>query len=107
MIVDPIIEHYMHTLARRSDHPVLDEMEAFALEKSFPIVGRLVGISLEIYAKMIGARRVFEFGSGYGYSAYWLAGQSGLVGRLSVRIVIRSIGNRRNNTSLLPGCGRG
>ncbi|QOJ08354.1 MAG: O-methyltransferase [Nitrosomonas sp. H1_AOB3] len=71
MIVDPIIEHYMHTLARQSDHPVLDEMEAFALEKSFPIVGRLVGISLEIYAKMIGARRVFEFGSGYGYSAYW------------------------------------
>jgi len=71
MIVDPIIEHYMHTLAGRFDHPILDEMEAFALEKNFPIVGRLVGISLEIYAKMIGAHRVFEFGSGYGYSAYW------------------------------------
>lgn len=71
MIVDPIIEHYMHALAGRFDHPVLDEMEAFALEKNFPIVGRLVGISLEIYAKMIGARRIFEFGSGYGYSAYW------------------------------------
>lgn len=71
MIVDPIIEHYMRTLAGRFDHPILDEMEVFALKKDFPIVGRLVGISLEIYAKMIGARRVFEFGSGYGYSAYW------------------------------------
>lgn len=73
MIVDPIIEHYMHTLAGRFDHSILDEMEAFALEKNFPIVGRLVGISLEIYAKMIGAHRVFEFGSGYGYSAYWFS----------------------------------
>lgn len=69
--VHPVIEHYMRDLAEQFAHPVLDEMETFAQEKDFPIVGRLVGISLEIYAKMIGARRVFEFGSGYGYSAYW------------------------------------
>ncbi len=82
MIVDPIIEHYMRTLAGRFDHPILDEMEVFALEKDFPIVGRLVGISLEIYAKMIGARRVFEFGSGYGYSAYWFGRAVGSDGQV-------------------------
>lgn len=82
MIVDPIIEHYMRTLAGRFDHQILDEMEVFALEKDFPIVGRLVGISLEIYAKMIGARRVFEFGSGYGYSAYWFGRAVGSDGQV-------------------------
>ncbi len=80
--VDPVIERYMLTLTGHTDHPVLSEMEAFAQEKNFPIVGRLVGISLEILAKMINAQRIFEFGSGYGYSAYWFSravGQSGQV----------------------------
>ena len=37
---------------------------------------------LETMAKSINARRIFEFGSGYGYSAYWFAkavGQDGNV----------------------------
>lgn len=80
--VDPLIEHYMRTLAEQFDHPVLGEMEAFAREKNFPIVDRLVGISLEIYAKMIGARRIFEFGSGYGYSAYWFGKAVGAGGQV-------------------------
>ncbi|MXS86176.1 O-methyltransferase [Nitrosomonas sp. HPC101] len=80
--VDPVIEQYMRTLAGQFDHSILDEMEAFAQEKDFPIVGRLVGISLEIYAKMIGARKVFEFGSGYGYSAYWFGRAVGPEGQV-------------------------
>lgn len=80
--VNPVIERYMYTLTEQFDHPILDEMEAFAREKSFPIVGRLVGISLEILAKMIGARRVFEFGSGYGYSAYWFGKAAGPDGQV-------------------------
>jgi len=80
--VDPVIERYMYSLAGQFDHPILDEMEVFAREKNFPIVGRLVGISLEIYAKMIGARRVFEFGSGYGYSAYWFGKAVGSGGEI-------------------------
>jgi caffeoyl-CoA O-methyltransferase len=81
--VDPAIEKYLLSLASsRSHHPVVAEMEALAKEKCFPIVERLVGIFLETLTKMIGARRVFEFGSGYGYSAYWFAkgvGASGSV----------------------------
>ena len=80
--VNPAIEEYMLSLSGSSDHPVLDEMEKLAKEQNFPIVGRLVGMFLETMAKTINARRVFEFGSGYGYSAYWFAkavGQGGKV----------------------------
>lgn len=80
--VDPTIERYMRTLADQTDHPVLEEMETLAREENFPIVGRLVGISLEILARMIDARRVFEFGSGYGYSAYWFGRAAGPDGKI-------------------------
>ncbi len=80
--VDPSIENYMRGLANHTDHPALIEMEALARQNNFPIVERLVGIFLESLAKMVNAKRVFEFGSGYGYSAYWFAravGQDGCV----------------------------
>ncbi|MDD1607003.1 MAG: O-methyltransferase, partial [Methylococcaceae bacterium] len=71
--VHPAIEHYMRGLVSQTDHEVLTEMEALAEKNNFPIVGRLVGVFLETMAKTINAKRVFEFGSGYGYSAYWFA----------------------------------
>ena len=63
----------MATLLERHDEPVLLEMEAEARASRFPIVDRLVGVTLEVLARSIGARRIFELGSGYGYSAYWFA----------------------------------
>lgn len=72
-IVNPKIEDYMRSLAARHDEGVLLEMEAEAREKGFPIVGRLVGVTLEVLARAIGAHRVFELGSGYGYSGYWFS----------------------------------
>lgn len=54
-------------------HPVLLEMEKFARERDFPIVGPLVGRLLFQLVKATGARRVFELGSGFGYSAFWIA----------------------------------
>ena len=63
----------MRGLVDQTDHTVLAEMEALAKQNNFPIVNRLVGVFLETQAKMINAKRVFEFGSGYGYSAYWFA----------------------------------
>ncbi|MEK7844661.1 MAG: O-methyltransferase, partial [Pseudomonadota bacterium] len=71
--VNPVIENYMRNLIGQTDHPVLMEMEKLAKQRDFPIVNRLVGVFLEIQAKMINAKRVFEFGSGYGYSAFWFA----------------------------------
>jgi len=63
----------MRSLLERYDEPVLLEMEAEAERRGFPAVGRMVGVSLELLARSIGARRVFELGSGFGYSAYWFA----------------------------------
>ncbi len=72
-IVDPRIEAYMRGLLDRHDHPVLIEMEDMGAELGFPIVGRNVGVLLELLARSVGARRVMELGSGFGYSAYWFA----------------------------------
>ena len=80
--VNPVIEDYMRGLLDRTDHPVLIEMESLAQKNNFPIVGRLVGVFLETMAKMINAQRVFEFGSGYGYSAYWFAKVVGSTGQV-------------------------
>jgi len=52
---------------------ILEEMESHAREESFPIVGPTVGGWLALLARAVDARRVFEFGSGFGYSAYWFA----------------------------------
>jgi caffeoyl-CoA O-methyltransferase len=72
-IVDPRIEDYMRSLLTRYDEPVLLEMEAEGKERGFPIIGRLVGVTVELLARSVGARRVFELGSGFGYSAYWFS----------------------------------
>ncbi|HEX6230271.1 MAG TPA: O-methyltransferase [Actinomycetota bacterium] len=72
-IVDPRIETYMRSLLDRHDEPVLLEMELKGRERGFPIIGRLVGVTVELLARSIGAKRVFELGSGFGYSAYWFS----------------------------------
>ena len=72
-IVDPRIETYMEERLRRFDEPVLLEMEAYGEEHNFPLVGRNVGVTLEVLARSVVARRIMELGSGYGYSGYWHA----------------------------------
>lgn len=51
----------------------LQEMEAYAREHRFPIVGPVVGQLFYLLTRISGARRVFEMGSGYGYSTAWFA----------------------------------
>ena len=52
---------------------VLSRMEADAARRGIPIVGPAVGRLLAQYARLAGARRVFELGSAIGYSTIWLA----------------------------------
>ena len=80
-ITHPKVEDYITGLLGTHE-PVLLEMEAEAEERHFPIVGRMVGVVLEILARSIGARRIFELGSGYGYSAYWFARATGPDGEI-------------------------
>ncbi len=48
-------------------------MEDNAEKISFPIVGPASGYLCYLVARMIGAKRVFELGSGFGYSTAWFA----------------------------------
>ena len=52
-------------------HEVIVEMERHARENRFPAIGPLVGNFVLQQARMIGAKRIFEMGSGFGYSAAW------------------------------------
>ena len=81
-IVRPEVEDYMRELNVIDDEPVLLEMEALAEERSFPIIGRLCGRTLEVLARSINATRIFELGSGYGFSAYWFARATGSDGEI-------------------------
>ena len=80
-IVDSRIMEYLRRLYDDGD-PVRTEMETLGRERNFPIVGPLVGRHLILLTLAIGARRVFELGSGYGYSALHFAravGEGGAV----------------------------
>jgi predicted O-methyltransferase YrrM len=81
-IVDARIETYMASLLRQYDEPVLLEMEAEAKERGFPIIGRLVGVTIEVLARSVGARRMIELGNGFGYSAFWFSRAVGPTGEL-------------------------
>jgi predicted O-methyltransferase YrrM len=54
-------------------HPELVAMEAAARKEGFPIIGPVVGHLCYQVARTIGARRVFELGSGFGYSTAFFA----------------------------------
>ncbi|TFG77617.1 MAG: O-methyltransferase [Thermodesulfobacteriales bacterium] len=57
-------------------------MEEMAREKNIPIVGRQVGSFLYQLAITINAKRIFELGSAFGYSAYWFAKAVGIDGQV-------------------------
>ena len=71
-LVHPRVEDYLYALTPESD-PVLKEMERFGRSLDFPMVGPLVGRFLFQLACCVKANRIFEMGSGFGYSAYWFA----------------------------------
>ena len=51
----------------------MQAMEAYAKQNKFPIVGPAAGYFCYQLARLIGAKRIFELGSGYGYSTAWFA----------------------------------
>lgn len=54
-------------------HPILAEMEEMAARSKFPIIGPACGHLCYLLTRLTGARRVFELGSGFGYSTAWFA----------------------------------
>ncbi|MFD1512223.1 O-methyltransferase [Halomarina rubra] len=72
-VVPERVERFARLVGPRGD-AVVAEMDAYAEKTGFPTVGPAVGGWLQVLARMVDAERVFEFGSGFGYSAYWFAG---------------------------------
>ena len=71
-ILNPSLDDYLLDIIPERDE-VLTEMEAHARTNRFPIVGPLVGRVLHQLVLLTNPTRIFEMGSGFGYSAYWMA----------------------------------
>jgi len=78
----PQIVKYLKNLASKYDERVLNAMEAYGHKRGFPIIDRLCGAMIHLLALSIGARKVFELGSGFGYSAYWYSKAVGAQGKV-------------------------
>jgi predicted O-methyltransferase YrrM len=75
-ITHPAVERYLQAMTPTRDR-TLREMEALARREAFPIIGPQVG---RLLAQLIILRRphvIVELGSGFGYSAYWMARAAG------------------------------
>lgn len=71
-IISPQVHEYLNNLV--PPRPTeLQAMEAYAAEHNFPIIGPAAGYYCYQLTRLIGARRIFELGSGYGYSTAWFA----------------------------------
>lgn len=66
------VEQYLESLVPPRP-PELAAMEERARTVRFPIIGPAAGHLCYLLARLIGARRVFEMGSGFGYSTAWFA----------------------------------
>ncbi len=51
----------------------MQAMEEYARKTDFPIIGPSAGYACYQIARLLGARSIFEMGSGYGYSTAWFA----------------------------------
>jgi caffeoyl-CoA O-methyltransferase len=71
-LLSPAVSEYLESLVP-ARHPELARMEEQARERKFPIIGPAAGQMCYLLARLIGARRVFELGSGFGYSTAWFA----------------------------------
>lgn len=70
--LSPEIAEYLDGLV--PERPAeLQEMERIAESTNFPIIGPASGQLCYLVARLIGARRIFELGSGFGYSTAWFA----------------------------------
>lgn len=71
-IVDPRVSRYIASLAAETDPHVI-RMAMCAKELGVPRLDLAAGHWIELLTRLVGGRRVFEFGSAFGFSTYFLA----------------------------------
>ncbi|MFZ5855837.1 MAG: O-methyltransferase [Chloroflexota bacterium] len=71
-LISPQVSQYLDSLVPPRETE-MQKMEEIAAKTNFPIIGPASGYLCYLVARMIAAKRVFELGSGYGYSTAWFA----------------------------------
>jgi caffeoyl-CoA O-methyltransferase len=71
-VIAPQVMRYLEQLVPPRD-PEMQAMEAHATATDFPIIGPAAGYFCYLMARLTQARRIFELGSGFGYSTAWFA----------------------------------
>ncbi|MEX1369460.1 MAG: O-methyltransferase [Nannocystaceae bacterium] len=71
-IIHPDVRQYILSLGMETD-PHIIKLATYAKEHAVPRIDIDAGNVLELLTRMIGARRVYEFGSAFGFSTYFLA----------------------------------
>ena len=71
-ILNPRVKDYLDALAIDVD-PLEHALAEHAKTRDFPLIGKTSGRWLELLTVLIGGTRVFEFGSGFGFSAFYFA----------------------------------
>ena len=68
-----VLEYLLHLESLQEKHPLLEEMEEFASRIGFPILNPLSARLLSLLSSASRSKVVLEIGSGFGYSALWIA----------------------------------
>ena len=71
LMPDQVVSYLENLVPER--HPEMMIMEKYARKENFPIIGPVSGYLCYQITRMIKAGKVFELGSGYGYSTSWFA----------------------------------
>lgn len=71
-LIPPELSGYLESLVPPRGGE-LERMEEHARATDFPIIGPVAGHFCYLLARLVGARRIFELGSGFGYSTAWFA----------------------------------
>jgi caffeoyl-CoA O-methyltransferase len=80
-ILTPEIGAYVDQLPGEPS-PLAARLADNARTREFPLIGHTSGRWLELLTRAIGGKRVFEFGSGFGFSAYYFARAVGSDGQV-------------------------
>ena len=80
-IMHPEVRGYLGQLRPQID-PLLQALADHAQFRGFPLIGHGSGGLIGLLCRSIGARRIFEFGSGFGFSAWYFADAVGPEGEV-------------------------
>ena len=68
-----LLDYLVELESKQLVHPIILEMENYGKKMNFPILNRLSARFLSLISIANKSKYIFEIGSGFGYSAMWIA----------------------------------